>query len=183
MGRDAAITVYITRKVRPGLEAEFERALHAFVQRSLRLPGQHGVHISRPAPGTESREYGIVRKFANRDALEEFRSSAEYLEWNLTAAEMTEGEGRTEELCGLESWFTPTGAPLRPLPRWKQATATFLGVYPVATLLGLSLGPWIAKWPLLLRNAVFNVCVVALLTWVVMPLITRLLHGWLHKSK
>jgi antibiotic biosynthesis monooxygenase (ABM) superfamily enzyme len=29
---------------------------------------------------------------------------------------------------------------------------------------------------------VFAGCMVALLTWVVMPLVTRLLHPWLHKK-
>ena len=183
MSQDAAITVSITRTAKPGREAEFERALHDFVQRSLNLPGQHGVHIMRPAPGSGSREYGIIRKFVNREALMEFRTSPEYLEWNQLAVELTEGAGRTEELCGLESWFTLPGAALRPLPKWKMAIATFLSVFPVATVLGLTLGPAIHSWHLIPRNAVFNACVVVLLTWVVMPLVTRVLHGWLHPPK
>src|SRR5216117_1664628 len=105
------ITVCITRTVKAGSEEAFERALHDFVQRSLTLPGQHGVHIMRPAPGSGSREYGIIRKFANRDALDAFRTSPEYLEWNQIAMDLTEGAGRTEELCGLESWFTLPGTP------------------------------------------------------------------------
>src|SRR5258708_3287706 len=107
------ITVCITRTVNVGSEAAFERALHDFVQRSLTLPGQHGVHIMRPAPGSGLREYGIIRKFANREALDAFRTSPEYLEWNQLAMELTEGSGRVEELTGLESWFTLPGAPLR----------------------------------------------------------------------
>jgi len=177
------ITVCITRTVRPGYEAEFERALHDFVQRSLSLPGQHGVHIMRPAPGSGSREYGIVRKFASRDALTAFRTSPEYLEWNALAVELTEGNGRVEELTGLESWFTLPGAPLRALPKWKMAIATFLGVFPVAMVLNLTLGRAIKSWNFILGNALFNACVVALLTWVVMPVITRALHGWLHSDE
>ncbi len=61
-----------------------------------------------------------------------------------------------------------------------MAVATFLGVFPVAMGLNLTLGPLIGSWPFIISNAVFNACVVALLTWVVMPLVTRLLHGWLH---
>jgi hypothetical protein len=47
-------------------------------------------------------------------------------------------------------------------------------------VLSLTLGPAIAVWPFVLRNAVFNACVVVGLTWGVMPLITRWLHRWLH---
>src|SRR5262245_35049434 len=100
MSQNEPITVCITRTVKPGREAEFERALHDFVQRSLSLPGQHGVHIMRPAAGSGSREYGIIRKFANRDALMDFRTSPEYLGRNQLAAELTEGNGRVQELTG-----------------------------------------------------------------------------------
>lgn len=177
------ITVSITRTVKPGCEPEFERALHGFIQRSLSLPGQMGVHIMRPAPGSGSREYGIIRKFANLEALADFRTSPEYLEWNALAVELTEGSGHTYEVSGLESWFTLPGAPLQALPKWKMALATFLGVFPTAALLNLTLGAAIRPWPFLLNSVVFNAAMVALLTWMVMPLVTRALHGWLHPSK
>jgi antibiotic biosynthesis monooxygenase (ABM) superfamily enzyme len=183
MSQPEAITVCITRTVKPGCEADFERALHGFVQRSHPQPGQLGVHILRPAPGSGSREYGIIRKFTNRNALVEFRTSPEYLEWNQLAVELTEGAGRTEELCGLESWFTLPGAPLLPLPRWKMALVTFTGVYIITTLLTLAIGTAIHEWPLLIRNAAFNVIVVSCLTWLVMPLLTRVLHNWLHSKE
>ncbi len=182
MSEPNAITVCITRTVKPGREAEFERALHDFVERSLELPGQLGVHIMRPAPGSGSREYGIVRKFADRDALAAFRVSPAYLAWSRAALEWTEGGPRIEELSGLESWFTPPGGTLRPLPKWKMAIVTFVAVFPVATALDVTLGPAIRTWHMLLGGAVFNLCVVALLTWLVMPLLTRLLQGWLYRS-
>jgi uncharacterized protein len=178
-----AITVSVTRTVKPGYEPAFETALHEFVQRSLILPGQQGVHIMRPAPGSASREYGIVRKFADRAALTAFHESTEYQTWVQSVRDFTEGDPRTEELSGLESWFTLPGAPLRAFPRWKMAVATFLGVFPVATVLALTLSPRIASWPFLLRTALFNACVVTLLTWLVMPIVTRALHGWLTKKK
>jgi len=176
----APITVCITRRVKLGYEEAFERALHEFVQRSLVLPGQMGVHIMRPAPGSGSREYGIVRKFSSRDALAAFRTSPEYLEWNHTALDLTEGDVRVEELTGLESWFTLPGAALRPLPKWKMATVTLLGVFPTSLLLGETVGRWMVGWPLLPRALVFAALMVALLTWVVMPLLTRALHNWYY---
>jgi len=174
------VHVAIVRTVKPGCEAAFERALHEFVQKSLSLPGQMGVQIIRPAPGSNSRQYGVIRRFADQEALTAFRASPEYLEWNELAVDLTEGDGRAEELCGLESWFTLPGQPLRPLPQWKMAIATYLGVVPVIMFLSLTLGRLIQNWNFILNNIVFNAFVVALLTWVVMPLITRALHGWLQ---
>ena len=96
------------------------------------------------------------------------------------AVDLTEGGAHVEELCGLESWFTLPGENLHPLPKWKMAFATYLGVLPVVMALALTLGPLIRSWNFILNNVVFNACVVALLTWVVMPLLTRALHGWLQ---
>ena len=176
------IQVAIVRTVRAGCEAEFEKALHAFVERSLALSGQLGVHVIRPVPGSGSRQYGIIRRFADRESLAAFRESPEYLEWNQIAMDLTEGNGRVEELCGLESWFTLSGETLQPLPQWKMAIATYLGVLPVVMALALSLGPFLRSWNFVLSNIVFNALVLALLTWVVMPLTTRALHRWLYAS-
>ncbi len=180
MDDSAPITVCITRRVKPGSEEAFERALHQFVQRSLVLPGQMGVHIMRPAAGGASREYGIVCKFSNRDALAAFRTSPDYLDWNHTALDLTEGDGHVEELTGLESWFTLPGSALRPMPRWKMAAVTLLGVFPTSLLLGETVGRWMLGWPPLLRSLVFAALMVALLTWVVMPLLSRALHNWFY---
>jgi len=60
MSASEPVTVSITRTVKPGCEAGFERALNEFVQRSLNLLGQLGVHVMRPAPGSTSRDYGIM---------------------------------------------------------------------------------------------------------------------------
>jgi antibiotic biosynthesis monooxygenase (ABM) superfamily enzyme len=83
----------------------------------------------------------------------------------------------------LESWFTLPGAALRPLPKWKMALATLLGVFPTSLLLGETVARWTVGWPIPARSLIMAMCMVALLTWVVMPLVTRLLHSWLHKGK
>jgi len=182
MSTSDPITVCIARTVKPGCEAAFEQALHNFVQRSLKLPGQLGVHVMRPAPGTDSREYGIIRKFCNREALAAFRTSKEYLEWNETVQELTEGSARVEELSGLESWFTLPTAQLRPLPKWKMALLTLTGVYPTSLLMGQTIGQWTRDWPFFLNALAVAAVMVVLLTWVVMPLLSRLLHSWLYSD-
>jgi uncharacterized protein len=183
MPTNEPVQVAVMRTVKSGREKEFEQALHDFVQRSLALPGQLGVSIIRPAPGSTSRQYGIIRKFSDRNALVAFRTSTEYLQWNQLTTDLTEGSGHVEELCGLESWFTLPGETLRPLPKWKMAIATYLGVLPVVLFLNVTLGRLIRGWNFILSNVVFNACVVALLTWLVMPAITRVLHGWLQPKQ
>ena len=178
-----SLTTSITRVVKLGLEAEFEKALHEFVQQSLHLPGQMGVHIMRPPSTGSSREYSIIRKFASRADYEVFLVSDLYEKWDERVKSLTEGEAKREELSGLESWFTLPGEGLKPLPKWKMAAATFIGGFPTASILALTLAPLTKGLPFIVSGIMFNAAMVILLTWVVMPLVTHLLHHWLHSNQ
>jgi uncharacterized protein len=172
------IHVAITRRVRAGCEAEFQQALREFLQTSFAYGGVWGANMLTPPPDSDSREYGILRTFADEKERDAFYESPLFKAWDKKARTLTEGDPVYRQLHGLEAWFR---SPIPP-PRWKMAFATFLGVFPTAMILTLTLGPTIKSWPFLPRNAVFNACVVVLLTWVVMPLLTRLLRGWLHSQ-
>jgi len=173
------IHVAITRRVRAGCEAEFQEALREFFQTSFAHGGVWGASMLTPPPGSETREYGILRTFASEQERAAFYESPMFKAWEVRARTLTEGEPVYRQLHGLEAWFR---SPHNPPPRWKMAAATFLGVFPLAMVLNLTIGPWIHSWNFILRNAVFNGCVVALLTWAVMPLITRAMRSWLSKG-
>ena len=175
------IHVAITRRIKAGCEQEFESALKEFFARSLTHGGVHGAAMLVPPPGSSSMEYGIIRSFANAAERDAFYISPLYLEYKKRIAPLSDGEPETRELQGLEAFFRQNGPTLP--PRWKMAIATYLGVVPVIMTLALTLGPLIRSWNFVLNNLVFNACVVALLTWVVMPVITRALHKWLQNEK
>ena len=87
------------------------------------------------------------------------KQPAQYQDWMGRLGELTEGDPRIEELSGLEGWFTlPEDPGLARPPKYKMALATFLGVFPVAMGLNLTLGPAIRSWPFILSNAIFNAC-------------------------
>ena len=174
------IHIAITRRVRPGCEAEFQQALREFFQTSFSHGGVLGAYMLVPPPGSESREFGILRTFHGGKERDAFYESPMFKSWEERARTLTEGEPVYRQLHGLEAWFR---SPQNPPPRWKMAVATFLGVFPVAMILNLTLGAAIRPWNFILGNAVFNGCVVLLLTWVVMPLIARALHGWLYSNE
>jgi len=174
------IHVAITRRVKPGCEAAFQAALREFLQASFAHGGVLGATMIVPPPGSDSREFGILRTFGSEKERDDFYASPIFKAWEKKCEPLTESNSWTHRpLHGLEAWFR---SPYAPPPRWKMAVATFLGVFPVATVLGLVLGPVIKSWHFLLSNAVFNICVVTLLTWVVMPLVIRALHRWLHSE-
>ena len=174
------IHVAITRRIKPGCEQEFQTALKEFFVRSLAESGVHGAAMLVPPPGSGSAEYGIIRSFANTAERDAFYASRLYLDWKKRVAPISDGEPEARELQGLEAFFRQNSPPLP--PTWKMAIATYLGVVPVIMFLSLTLGRLIQDWNFILNNIVFNAFVVALLTWVVMPPITKALQGWLHSE-
>src|SRR5687768_3341412 len=112
------IHVAITRRVRPGCEAEFQHALREFLQASFAHGGMLGASMLTPPPGLHSREYGILRTFADERERDEFYASPLFKSWKERAGPLTEGEPEYRQLHGLEAWFrSPNGHP----PRWKMA--------------------------------------------------------------
>jgi antibiotic biosynthesis monooxygenase (ABM) superfamily enzyme len=175
------IHVAITRRARRGCEAEFQQALREFFQASFAHGGVLGATMIVPPPGSDSREFGILRTFADEQERDDFYSSPIFKAWEDKCRPLTEADRWTyRQLHGLEAWFR---SPYNPPPRWRMAVATFLGVYPVVMVLNLTLGPLIRSWHFALAGAAFNACVVVLLTWVVMPLVAGILRGWLHPKE
>lgn len=173
-----SVHLAIIRRARPGCESEFEHAVREFFRASI-TPGVQGVHLVSPPPGSGSRDYGILRSFASEAERTAFYRSPEYLAWEQRAQTLTEGPAQHRVLHGLEAWFRGEGSPP---PRWKMAVLTFAGVYVVTLGLSLALGTRLKDWPLLVAHAAFNLVVVTLLTWAVMPALIRLARPWLHPS-
>jgi uncharacterized protein len=82
----------------------------------------------------------------------------------------------------LDAMSAPTGAsrPRRRRPRAKLALLTWAGAYAVILSVLAIGGPALAHWPLALRALALSGLVVAAMTWVIVPLVTRLFRGWLR---
>jgi hypothetical protein len=63
--------------------------------------------------------------------------------------------------------------------RAKLALLTWAGAYTVILLVLAVGGPAMASWPLAVRVLVLSGLMVAAMTWVIVPVVTRLFRGWL----
>jgi antibiotic biosynthesis monooxygenase (ABM) superfamily enzyme len=179
---DHSVTVVVRRRTKPGCEATFEDEMRRFIGFALGFPGNRGIHVLR-SDQANPREYTVVDRFSDMDARRAFTSSGDYKTWMARLRELTEEDPHIEEMEGLAGWFVIPDKPAhRPPPKPKMALVTFLGVYPLTSLLPPFFGKLLPDWHPLLRNIVVTGLIVALLTWVVMPNLTKLLRRWLFKA-
>lgn len=171
------IHVAITRRVLPGKEEEFKDALHHFLGESFVHDGVHGASMITGLPGAAKGEIGILRTFKDKAERDAFYDSEHFKKWEQYASTLTE-EPVYRELNGLEAWFRSAGAP----PRWKMAIITLFGVFPTSIFLSFTVGAIVKDFPLWLRLLTIAISMVALLTWVVMPLLTRVFRKWIKSS-
>ena len=82
----------------------------------------------------------------------------------------------------------PTGPIQQPIPaappRWKQAVTIWLGFFPTNLLASWLLGfvPGFTEWPLVLRVLFATLALTPVMTYLVLPWVTRMLRPWLQRS-
>jgi antibiotic biosynthesis monooxygenase (ABM) superfamily enzyme len=183
LAQTGPVTAVARGRVKAGADADFELAMRGFVDFALASPGNRGIDVLRPHPGG-SREYTVVNHFVDWTARSAFKETPDYREWMARLSELTEKDTYLEERDGLGGWFTPPGAPCpAPPARIKMALVTLLGVYPLTSTFPV-LGSWLLPtWHPLLLNVLITGAIVAALTWVIMPRLTRVFARWLFAEK
>src|SRR5438093_10665244 len=155
------IHIAITRKVRAGCEAECQGALRELFQTSFAHGGVLGATMIVPPPGSDSREFGILRTFADEKERDDFYASPLYKAREEKCRPLTETDSwSARPLHGLEAWVR---SPQNPPPHWKMELATFLDVFPTAAIFNLTLDVAVQPLPFILNRAVCNACMLGLL--------------------
>jgi antibiotic biosynthesis monooxygenase (ABM) superfamily enzyme len=132
-------------------------------------------------PATAGGEYRIVYRFDGVGDLHRWLDSDEHASWLARAKPHALGPTRTSFLTGLESWFRlPDQAGAPPPPPYKMAILTWATIFPLITVVVLALGPLLTVFAVVPRLAITTAINLSLITWVVMPRVTRALRGWLY---
>lgn len=177
------VTVVVTRKVREGKTQEYEAWLERLIQQASLLPGYLGMTLHRPDPKATSLEYTSVFRFDSIEHLRAFERSDLRRTAMAEVIPLVEGDATWKELTGLELWFTPPPELVIPQPtRWKMVLILIVVVY----LMVLSIGQLVAlvfgSLPMQLRLLITIALEVTLLTYVLMPRITRAFARWIYPS-
>jgi uncharacterized protein len=183
---DAAlpVTVVITRRVKPGREPDYEAWLQRLQADARTLPGYLGVTTQRPG-ASGAREYVSAIRFASLDHLRSFENSALRRRYLAEVTDLVEADAVWQRLTGLEFWFTPPPGTVVPQPSRPRMALVMIGV---VFILVLSIGsavnalaallPFTLPYPL--RLLVTIALEVVLMTWWLMPQLTRRLARWIY---
>lgn len=175
------MTVVVTRRVKAGREADYEAWLARLVEKVKHMPGYLGISVQRPADGAP-REYTCVYRFESLDALRSFENSSERKASLSEVGELVESDATWEKLTGLETWFTaPPGAPAP--SRFRMAIVMIVVVYAFVLVLGPIVAFFIPRAPFELRLFVAIAIEIMLMTYIVMPRITKWLARWIYPRR
>lgn len=174
------VTVSIARRVLKGKESEYEDWLRRTISAAKQFPGHLGVDILRPSVQTDG-DYVLIVRFDSYAHQQDWEASETRANLLLELGPLTEGDTRVKKASGLEFWFSLPEVPQSAAPgRHKMALVLSVVVFTLVLLVNLIFGDWLAQMALIPRVLVLALSQVLMLTYVVMPPVTRLLRHWLY---
>lgn len=188
------VTVIVKRIAKKDKIKEFEEWLSGISKEVSRQEGSMGIDIIRPTNKNNNKsklEYVVIFRFNNYHNLAKWEKSHLRNEWLQKGRKLIEANPDVQKLTGLEFWFTPyfkdedsSIIPLQPPPRYKMVIVTI----PVISILLLTLVPQIhfltemLSIPFPIRLVIAITITVLIMTYVIMPTLTKLLKSWLFKN-
>lgn len=181
--QEHAVMMLVSRRVKPGSEAAYEQVCQHMMAAASRFDGYLGAQLVHPGEELDVEDplFHVILAFDSASHLDGWQRSPERQLGLAATLPHVEGGTQIRHISGLAHWFKPAGiAPIQAPPKWKVAVVTWLGICPTVYLLFILLEPLLAGWPLLLRVMLITVLVVALMTWLVAPQLTRAFKSWLY---
>lgn len=184
----AAASLVIEHSVATGDGLAFRWWHSKLTRRARRFKGYIRTDLCAPVKGTRPGQplkwYSIVH-FDSAEQLNQWINSRDRETLIQSGRKAFSSYQFVSFATGLEGWFSSkTGTEHSGLgpPAWKQNAAVILALYPtvmIQSALFTSLG-FMQSWPLPNAMIVNNIITSSVLTWAVMPFVTRLLGFWLQ---
>ncbi|MFC1421142.1 antibiotic biosynthesis monooxygenase [Streptacidiphilus cavernicola] len=178
-GEDDHATVVISRTVRSGHEQEYMGWVSRLISAAEAFPDNLGAVVLTPEPG-ESNVFHIVHRFADEASLQAWEDSE--TRRTLSAEADTFSTLQRQEATGMETWFAVGSAAGSSAPKkWKMASLTFVVVYCLTAIVIPREMAWLPRsWSFYVTNIFTNVIIATLMTYVIMPVLARVLKRWLY---
>ena len=175
-GKDSEeVTEVISRNIKPGHEKDYDDWLQRFMISERQFPGYIGTTILAPGGNISSVRY-VINRFTDQASLDAWENS----KVALSLIEEVNKYSTLQRVTGLETWFSlpelkTIGAP----PKWKMAIVSFIAAYSISLVAHYILSIYLEQRPLL-TEILMTIILVIGLTYIAMPLLSRLLRRWLY---
>ncbi|MFZ1731479.1 MAG: antibiotic biosynthesis monooxygenase [Bacteroidota bacterium] len=178
---EGPFTTVVRRTVKPGKEQDFEEWLKGIMRDAMAFEGHLGAGIIRPSSKSRP-EYVIVFRFDTYENLIAWETSDVRRGWVMRVQPLITGEMSVQRMTGLEYWFTlPEHPGITPPPRYKMAFVTWLALFPIVIIVPPIIVQFLGAIPSWGQIMVVAAVMVLLMTYAVMPLMTRAFSFWLFR--
>lgn len=173
--------VISTHRVAPGRMASFSTSVKGLLSAASRSQGYLDGRMEK-ASG-DSATWLVICWFDSAESAAEWDGSRSHKTWREYVGRFSSRvePPRPAQTSSAAAPPAPAGPPKLP-PKWKSALVTLIGVFPAVLLVNVTVIPRVTGLPLLARTLVLCVCVTALMTWVLMPQVMKVLGPWLRRG-
>jgi antibiotic biosynthesis monooxygenase (ABM) superfamily enzyme len=177
-----SVTVVVTRRVKSGYESQYENWLKRLLEEAKSMKGYMGAAVQKPAPGTT--DYTSVFRFDNVENLRKFEESEIRTRYLREVVDYVEADAIWKKFSGLEFWFSPPTGTIVPQPsRFRMALVMIVVVYGLVISIGQLVSALVGDViPSYVRLFITISIEIFLLTFVLMPHLTKLLAKWIYPS-
>ena len=184
MTRDESdpVSILISRRMRPGMEQQAASLGAELSTVALSFPGCVSVRHVEPAQSPHGMFLSLLQ-FDSVESLTAWESSRARANWLDYISKYVEDERTVRQpATGLENLFEALSLETLHTPRrFKMALVLVAVIYSLLMLFRFILGPPLSGVPDWLQTLVMVSAQVMVMTYLVMPWVTRKLGGWLHR--
>ncbi len=172
------VTAVASVRLRPGAESRY-RALHdELLERLEAFDGYLWSTFYEAVPGVQD-DTVVVFAFEDRSSLDAWLVSEARTEVLDRMDDLVEGDRTLNVVGGFAGWFPDNGG--TSVKIWKQSAVVLLALFPTALVLGSLKERFLPGLPWAPGVFLGNALGVAILSWILMPWLTRLLEPWLRR--
>lgn len=175
--------IIIRHTVRPEFRERYEVWLKQIIAAAAEFPGHEGVYILRPQQ--ENNTFEIAVRFSSNAAADAWLSSNIRKELLSSIVFALAADEQLEIKSGIDFWFTPPASKAKQPTRWKQWLITTAVIWPLTIIIPVlyqplfNILPAISIWGV--RHGIIAATIVALVVYLIMPRVVRLVAGWLFR--
>lgn len=179
--QDSSVTALINHVVGKDRRDEFLQALKDFLRAYDDFSGARGCQVFEQEEGERVRITMLQRFDAAADHERWLRSKA-FARWEAVMARIQPMVEPVRSYAGMEALFAAEqkapGAP----PRWKMAIVLLIAVFPLSLAMSVWFGPALGSISPVIGALITSPVMVFLMTYVIVPILTKIFAGWLQSK-